>query len=446
MGLTDYERLAFPPHRPARYELRRVFWLMERLGNPHTGIPTVHIAGTKGKGSTAAMCASVLTAQGYRIGLYTSPHLHTFCERICLDQHPVSQEEFASLTEAVWPAMEAVNREGTYSRVTVFELLTAMAFSCFRKHSAQAQVVEVGMGGRLDSTNIVTPSVCIITSISLDHTAVLGKTLERIAGEKAGIIKPGSTVVSAPQRPEALAVIQSVCQDKGARLILVGCDILWRKGASTLEGQECHVRGRLDSYSLRMPLLGEYQLENAAVAIGALEVLKEQTLDLSSQAIIDGFRTVQWPCRMEVLHRQPLIVADGAHNPYSMNLLIQSLSGYFNYRRVILVMGASSDKNLGQMVAEISQLQPRVIVTRSRHPRAATATVLADIFSAQGLQATQVEDAGQAVEKALEWAGKDDLVLVTGSLFAAAEAREVLKGIPPEIYPELQKDAAATTI
>lgn len=477
LQLVDYERMTSPTRDRVRYDLGRMEALLHRLGDPHVGTPTVHIAGTKGKGSTAAMCSSVLYQQGYRTGLYTSPHLHTFRERICLDGTPVSQEEFAGLVEDVWPAVEWLGHSGGHSRSTMFETLTAMALRYFRER-ADFQVLEVGLGGRLDTTNLVTPEVCAITSLSLDHTGVLGNTLSSIAGEKAGIIKPGVTVVTSPQVPEAMEVIESVCRERGSELIKVGQDFQWpswRQIHVGPDGQSFEVDGRLGSYKLWMPLLGDYQLENATTAVAVLEVLKERGFGISEQAMVEGFKRVHWPCRMEVLKRSPLVVCDGAHNPYSAARLRDSLPSYFDYRRVVLVVGVSQDKNLEGIVGELAALEPplnplltkegrsllggegtygrsfkRIIATRSRHPRAAPAEVVAEAFLAHAsggsdtLEVAQVDGVDRALAAALEQAEKNDsdgagtLVLATGSLFVAAEAREAIKGIEAEVYPELQ--------
>ena len=461
LQLVDYERITLPARERVRYDLSRMDALLQRLGDPHLGMPTVHIAGTKGKGSTAAMCASVLSQQGYRTGLYSSPHLHTFRERIRLDGAPVSDGEFAALVEQVWPAIEWVSRDGDCGEVTMFEALTAMAFCHFRK-SASIQVLEVGLGGRLDTTNVLSPpglKVCAITSLSLDHTSILGDTIESIAAEKAGIIKPGVTVVCSPQVPEAMEVIASVCWRKGADLIKVGQDLTWEKGRSGPDGQEFGVRGRLGNYMLRTSLIGEFQLENAATAVGVLEVLKETGSDISGRALEEGFSQVCWPCRMEVLSRVPLVVCDGAHNPYSIARLRDSLPVYFSDRRVTLVVGVSRDKNLDGIVDELAILfQPerrtnpsllmrevqgegdKIIVTRSRHPRAAPTANVADAFLSRGMEVTQIDGVGNALASALKEAGEDTLVLATGSLFVAAEAREAIKHIEPELYPELQRD------
>ena len=442
--LVDLERLSSTHRDRVRYDLSRMEALLSRLGDPHLGIPTVHIAGTKGKGSTAAMCASILSQQGYRTGLYISPHLHTFRERICLDGLPVSEETFAALVDEVWPALDWISAREEFGEVSVFEALSAMAFRHFKKE-ADFQVLEVGLGGRLDTTNLVNPDVCAITSLSLDHTAILGDTIEHIAGEKGGIIKPGAVVVVSPQSPEAMAVIESICEERGADLIRVGTDLTWSPGPRDLEGQGVNVRGRLGNYDLHTPLLGEYQLENAATAVGVLEVLMDKGFDISSRALEEGMSRLSWACRMEVLGTGPLVVCDGAHNPYSAARLRDSLPAYFSYRSVVLVVGVSRDKNLEGIVAELAGLsrptgkKGLVIVTRSRHPRASPTGALGEAFLAHHVEALEVEGVNNAMEMAMELADPEDLVLATGSLFVAAEAREAIKGIEPELYSELER-------
>lgn len=440
LQLIDLERVVSSPKVRVRYDLRRMEALLIRLGDPHMAVPAVHIAGTKGKGSTAAMVAAVLSRQGYHAGLFSSPHMHSFRERIRLDGQPVSEEEFVALSEEVWPDLDWVGHNGGGGEVTMFEALTAMAFCHFRWR-ADFQVLEVGLGGRLDTTNLVGPPAlksCAITSLSLDHTAILGNTLESIAGEKAGIIKPGVPVVTSPQRPEAMAVIESVCREKGAPLIRAGEDLTWRSTARGPDGQDLEVQGRLGEYRLRIPLVGAFQLENAATALGVLEVLMEQGTEISSDAIEEGMKSVEWPCRMEVLSKAPLVVCDGAHNPYAAATLRDTLPDYFDYRRVLLVVGVSRDKNMEGIVGELAGLTSDVIVTRSRHPRAATIAAVAGAFAGYGVDAVQVEGVDAAVAKAVEESREGDLVLVTGSLFVAAEARETVLGIEPELYPELQ--------
>ena len=439
LSLVDHERAQPPLPRQKRiYDLGRVEALLSRLGDPHLAPATIHIAGTKGKGSTAALCDAALHAAGYRTGFYSSPHLHTFRERIRLDTQPITEERFARLVDDLWSDQQWIGDNTDLGPVSLFEFMTAMAFQCFAEEPVDFQTIEVGLGGRLDATNVVQPSAAVITSISLDHTAILGDSLAQIAGEKAGIVKPGATVVVAPQPPEAMSVIQAVCEERGARAVIVGSDVTWQFGGSAIDGQRLTVRGRLGQYDLKVPLLGAYQLENAATALAALEVLQDQGHRISHQALQEGFSRVSWPCRMEVLSRSPLVVADGAHNPYSVASLLESLPGYLGQRYRILLIGFSRDKSVVEMVKLLSENQPAVYVTRSRHPRSVPTADLARMFREQGVaQVVEASTVKQALKKALLSAGPEDLVLGTGSLFVAAEVREAILGIEPELYPDL---------
>ncbi|MBM3926739.1 MAG: bifunctional folylpolyglutamate synthase/dihydrofolate synthase [SAR202 cluster bacterium] len=442
MGLVDFERFVGPRGPRVKFDLRRMYAFLESLGDPHLGRPTAHITGTKGKGSTTAMMTSVLAAAGYRTGMFISPHLHTFRERISVDGRPVSGEDFASLVEEVWPHVEKVSNEGGVGEVTMFETLTAMAFVHFRNIKAGFQVMEVGMGGRLDSTNVVKPNVCIITSVSLDHTHILGDTVGLIAMEKAGIIKPGAPVVISPQKPEAREAIERVCREQWSRLIEVGKDITWSAVGHDLGGQDFVVKGRLGEYRLRTPLLGKYQMENASAVVGALEALREEGFAISDAAIREGMARVSWPCRMEVLGKSPLVVADGAHNPYSMGRLCESLPKYFNYRRVVVIFGASRDKNVEGMAAEVRAIKPIVVTARSRHPRGASPGELAAVFGRHGVEVVEGGETREALARARSLAGESDLILATGSLFLTAEVREEILGIAPEVYPQAKPRTA----
>ncbi len=422
-GYTDYEKIPMP-HDPAFYDLRRVEELLARLGNPHLGARSVHIAGTKGKGSTAAMVASVLTVSGYTTGLYTSPHLHTWRERMRVNGEIISEEEFAALVERVKPEVEALNQKATYGPLTTFELITALGFAHFKQKGVDFQVMEVGLGGKFDATNVIHPEVCIITSISFDHTDVLGNTLAEIAAEKSGIIKVGCVVVTSPQPEEVGKVIAETCQSHGVELVKVGSDVTWEGLGSDLSRQLLQVTGRLGNYELSIPLLGDYQLENAATAIAALEVLAERGFDVSQGSIVSGLAQVNWPGRFQILSHNPLLVVDGAHNPGAARRLKQSLKQYLDYDRAILVIGASSDKDIAGIVSELAPHFDKVIVTRSRHPRAmAPATILAE-FELRGVEAEATEDVPTALSLALSKAESGDLVCVIGSLFVVAEAIE----------------------
>ena len=299
------------------------------------------------------------------------------------------------------------------------------------------QVIEVGLGGRLDATNVVKADVSVITSISLDHTAILGDTIGEIAREKAGIIKSGGTVAIAPQRPEALSVILDVCESLSATPIQVGKDVTWSPGPASIDGQELTVAGRFKSYDVKVPLLGKYQLENTATAVAVLEALQEQGHSIPDDAIQRGFADVTWPCRMEVLGRNPIVMADGAHNEYSMDCLLESLASYISFQRLIIVVGFSRDKSVANMVRRLAEMNPVVFASRSRHPRSTTPSQIVSLFNENGIQATVTASSGEAVTLAMNEADEGDLVLATGSLFVAAEVREKMLGIEPELYPDL---------
>jgi dihydrofolate synthase/folylpolyglutamate synthase len=421
LSFADYERIS---RSAVVFDLRRVEELLRRLGNPHKTARSVHIAGTKGKGSTAAMIASVLTTAGYRTGLYTSPHIKTMRERIKIDGSLIAEEDVVLLVERLKPKVDAVNREYGLGELTTFEILTALAFAQFQDKRADFQVLETGLGGRLDATNVVEPEVCVITSISLDHTEVLGDTVDKIAAEKAGIIKPGSIVVSAPQVPGAAEVIATVSEQRDAKLIRVGDGVKWTRQSFDSSGQSFQVKGRLAQYETSLPLLGEFQLENAAVAVAALEVLTERGSKITPENIAEGLAKVEWPGRLQVLRREPLLVVDGAHNAYSAKKLGAALKEYFNFGQAILIVGTSSDKDIGEMAKELASYAGIVIVSQASHPRAVEASVLGDEFSRCGITPHIVNDVPSAIKLGLKMAGPKDLICVTGSIFVMAEAIE----------------------
>jgi len=438
LSMVDHERTQpVGPRQKAIFDLARMERLLQRLGNPHNAATTIHVAGTKGKGSTAALCDSALHSAGYSTGFYSSPHLHSFRERIRRDTDPITEDEFSRLVEELWPHQEWVGQNEKLGPVTLFEFMTAMAFQCFAGNKSDFQVIEVGLGGRLDATNVVNCDVSVITSISLDHTAILGDTIGEIAREKSGIIKSGGTVVISPQKPEAMEAILDVCRSVSATPIQVGKDVTWSPGPASVDGQELTVTGRGKTYGLKIPLLGKYQLENAATAVAALEALQDQGHSIPDDAIQQGFSGVTWPCRMEVLGRTPLVVVDGAHNEYSIESLLESLASYMDFRRIILVVGFSRDKSVAGMVGLLAKENPVVFASRSRHPRSTTPAQIVSLFNEHGIQATETASSAEAVTRALDLADDGDLILATGSLFVAAEVRERILGIEPELYPDL---------
>src|SRR3990172_6138982 len=297
-SFVDYERQP-RPRDAVHYDLRRMDELFARVGNPHLKARTVHITGSKGKGSTAAMIASALTACGHTTGLYTSPHLHVFNERMRVNDKLISDQEVVTLVDRLKPEVTAVNEKATYGKLTTFEVITALGFLFFELKKVDFQVIEVGLGGRLDATNVVKPEVCIITSISLEHTEVLGNTMAEIATEKSGIIKPGCVAVISPQADEAKQVIEKACRDIGVKLIQVGRDVTWQPLDFDTRQQLLKAKGRLGNYEVSIPLLGQYQLENAETAVAALEVLMEKESRITKKSISKGLAQVSWPGRLQ---------------------------------------------------------------------------------------------------------------------------------------------------
>ena len=440
MELVDFERSThFPDH--SQFHLERVIMLAERLDRVDKAVPTVHVAGTKGKGSTCALITSILTSAGCKVGFYTSPHLHSLRERVRIGLEPISKEEFAALVPQIWPAVETVGEDGGYGGVTFFEMMTALALVHFRNVGADVQVMEVGLGGRLDATNILTPEVSVITSISLDHVATLGDTIAKIAREKAGIIKQGVPCVIAPQaEPDAMAVFQEVARERDSEILSVEEQYSCEAGDADTRGQSLRLSGQRSELYLWTPLLGDYQLENIATAVAAIDVLRDRGFDVPVDAIVSGVQDVSWPGRFQVFERDGrTLVVDGAHNPYSMRRLLQSLRRLVSVDNVVLVFSALGGHSADGMLEELSSLSPRVVAVQSRHPRSSRADRIAQSITAAGLNlVAQSDTVAGGLRIALETADAGDLILCTGSLALAGEVLEYLEGIEPEIYENLR--------
>lgn len=405
------------------FNLARIAAMLAEMANPETRYRTVHVAGTKGKGSVSAMLESILRASGYRTGLYTSPHLHTFRERIRVAGECIREDEFSSWIDQMKPLIDATPGAST------FEAATAVAFAHFAHQSVEIAVLEVGLGGRLDATNVVLPLVSVITSISHDHTAILGDTLAKIAYEKAGIIKEGVPTVSAPQHPEALRVIESVCAERDAPLTLVGRDWTWEPIHADLGGQSFsaayHGTPGGGYPCLSMPLLGDHQLINATTAIATVRVLRESGVTISEEAVHEGLQKVHWPGRLEVLNRQPLVVVDGAHNDESCHRLADALQHRFDYRQLILVFGTLAGHDHAAMLEALLASDPTlVITTQADHPRATDPAVLCSVAESLGLTPSVAPTTSEALQQALSVADDDDLICACGSLSIAADIRE----------------------
>jgi dihydrofolate synthase/folylpolyglutamate synthase len=420
---TNYEQIPGVSYAPSDYNLRHLQELLNRMDNPELAARTIHIAGTKGKGSVAAMIAQVLTTSGYKTGLYTSPHFHTLRERIRIDGNLITEAKFAAAMAEVKPFIESLKQDGSFRQLTYFEALTALAFAYFRNERADFQVLEVGLGGRLDATNVVpNPLVCVITSISLDHVQILGKSLQEIAREKAGIIKPGCRVVISPQPEQAASVIYDVCRGKGVQVVQVGKDVTWRKTGGDLRHQSLLIEARTAQYHVSIPLLTDFQLENAATAVAALEVLSSEGFVVSPATVAEGLAQVKWPGRFQIVRQRPTVVLDGAHNVASMRRLVANVKAYFPDRRIFLVFGTSCDKDIPGIIDELPSLSPQVIVTQASHSRAAPLPILVQQFAKHGVTAEVEQTVAQAISRALSLADEIDVVCVAGSLFVVAEA------------------------
>lgn len=433
---ANFERQAQPPYSERVYRLERMRELLQAVGNPQDRYQSVHIAGTKGKGSVTTFTESILRAAGYRTGMYTSPHLHTFRERIRVMGQPASEEQICTWMERLYAALTA------RPEVTVFEAITALAMIGFAESGIQFGVFEVGMGGRLDATNILEPLVSVITPVSLDHINVLGNTITAIAYEKAGIIKPNTPVVSSPQTDDALQVIRQTCAQRDAPLTYVPDTWHWQLRSTDL-WQQTFTLARIDAEAgmlLQIPLLGEHQLENASAAVATIAVLRERGYAISDQAIKTGLESVVWPGRMEVLGQNPLVVVDGAHNGHSIERLLAALRTYLHYHRVILIFGVSSTHTPLDLLRAIAAVADSLILTQSIHSKAHPVADLATYARSLGYQPQIGSTVAQSLELALANAQPDDLVLVTGSLFVVAEARAawlVHNGLlPPPGDPE----------
>jgi len=402
---------------PENFDLSRVHVFMERLGNPHLDYPVIHVAGSKGKGSVSAFCAAALQAQGYKVGLYTSPHLKDFEERFQINGQPISRRDFIVLMDEIKTHVAAI------PDLTTFEIATALGFWYFFRQQVDIAVIEVGLGGRLDATNVVQPLVSVITALYLEHTYILGDTLPQIAAEKGGIIKHSVPVVLAPQEQSARDVIAAIAAEVQSPLIEVGVDIPYRSGSASLDGQTFSVGSGQEQIDLRIHLLGPHQIDNAAVAYAALTIVRQQGLAVTDAAIKDGFMNVVWPGRFEVLRRDPPLIADAAHTPGAVIKLVETLDQFFPGRPIALIFGASEDKDIPGM---LSALQPRVTkiyCAQAPHPRALDPFILAEKTAVLGIPTEVVPNAGDAIKAALQQTGPDDVVLVTGSIFIAASAR-----------------------
>ncbi len=426
---TDYERMAKPRDAAtSAFGLARMNQLLDFLGNPQSNLRVVHIAGTKGKGSTAAMTACILQRAGARVGLYTSPHVESVRERTMVNGQWIAEERVVGHLNRMYPYLQESLKVSDKYTPTFFEIFTAMAFADFLGEGADYAVLEVGLGGRLDATNVITPLVCGITRIGYDHTDKLGDTLTLIGSEKAGILKPGLPAVVAPQEAEALAAIRQKARNLAAPIRLVGQEI-----ALVDDDHGFVVATPRRRYpGLAVPLVGRHQHVNAAVAIGLAEEAAEGTPRQLSPAVVrEGLAAIHWRARIETVAERPRVIVDGAHNLDSARTLVATLTSEFAFRRILFVIGMAMDKDVDGFLREVLPRASFVAFTRSQNPRAANPDDLVRRARAlSGVEAVACEKPGDALALARGRAEPDDLVCVTGSFYIAGEVLDALRGYP----------------
>lgn len=431
-SFINFEHKVLDRYQASKIDADRPRRLLALLGAPHQRYPSIHIAGTKGKGSVAAMCAASLRAAGLRVGLYTSPHLREFRERIRVitpddADGRIPEEAFVRQMDRLREFIDQA------PGITWFEIVTAIAFMYFAEAEVDVAVVEVGLGGRLDATNVLVPEVSVITSLSLDHTQLLGDTLAQIAYEKGGIIKTGIPVITAMQKDEALETLQRIAEERNAPLTIVGRD--WRYSVSR-ESEHGQVEQWLivenskdqdfipEGSRFVVALSGAHQLENAAVALAALETVRGRFPALDYQALQKGLSTVHWDGRLQVLQQgedRPTILVDCAHNDDSAARLVAAVTTDFQYRRLILVFGAPEDKNVVGMLARLLPIADRIIMTTANHPRSATPEQLTAMAAELGREASPTHSVAEALELALVDAQPGDLILAAGSIIVIGD-------------------------
>ena len=445
-SFADMERgIGFSPRSPREFTFKRVRRMLQFLGSPEQGLRFVHVAGSKGKGSTSAMIASVAKAAGLRAGLYTQPHLHSFTERIMVNLTPIDRPAFARLIRRVREAVDwLTEHHADLGAPTTFEFATVAALKHFRDSNVDLAVVEVGLGGTWDATNIISPVVSVITSLEIEHSAILGDTIEEIAHAKTGIVKAGVPVVTVPQVPEAMGVIRARSAAAEAQLIVAEAGTMaapdpaggfrWVGDRPTLDCtlQSTITKGLHISFSL----LGEHQLINAGAAVRASEVLAKTGLIIDTDAIKRGLENCRWPCRMDVLRRSPLVIADGAHTSRASAYLASALETLFGVRSTAIVFGALSDKRHVEILRTLKPVADKVYACSSTHPRSASSLDIVSAATEAGIPAEGYDGPGDALRAALEETGDGGAIVATGSLFVAAEVREEL-GLAGYVDPVL---------
>jgi len=406
--------------------LKNINYLLPLLGNPHKKLKIIHVAGTNGKGSTCSLISSILQSDGYKVGLYTSPHLVDFTERFKVNHKPIDRKKVSELLERIKPSIEKVANTPFYGHPTFFEVITSLAFLYFFEEQVDFLVLEVGLGGRLDATNVCEPLISIITHIDYDHMDKLGNSLGEIAREKGGIIKPEGIVISSNQYEEAYNEIKKIADEKNSLIYSVGREISYKIVKSDIKGVIFNLKGIYHNYkNLHTSLLGRHQVDNAATAITTIEALKIRGVKISEKAIRTGLEKVKWTGRLEIIQNNPTLILDGAHNPSGIRIVRQALQEIFSYHRLILVLAIFADKDYKKMIQIIAPKADLIITTRAKSPRAAPPQAIAKEV-AQYIEQNKIiitENIPKAINCALSNSKKDDLICITGSLHTVGEAK-----------------------
>ncbi len=412
------------------YGLKRTFRLLEILGNPEKKLKIVHVAGTNGKGSTSAMISKMLRGLGYKVGMYTSPYLEFFEERIQINGENIPKHTLVSLMEIVKEAVDKVVSE-KYDHPTEFEILTALMFLYFYNEKVDYAVVEVGLGGTMDSTNVLTPVVSVITSISMDHMNILGNTIEEIAAQKAGIIKEKKKVILYPQSKNVEDIIVNKAKEMNSEILVVNKEDSRLININKQENyQEVAVKCMHKTYNIKLPLLGKHQILNLAVAINTVETLLSlDNLEINKEKIEKSLEDVEWKGRLEVMNRNPLVVIDGAHNIEGITSLADTIKDYFEYDNIYLLLGILADKQVSQMIKVITPQAKKVFALTPNSDRAEIAENLKKEIIKVNSNCEAFDSYEDAFKKAYSEAGKKDLILISGSLYMIGDMRKILRKI-----------------
>jgi dihydrofolate synthase/folylpolyglutamate synthase len=422
-SFVDYSLTRNLRYSPEKFNLKRVEDFLNLIGSPQSNYKVVHVAGTKGKGSTCAMLSSIFTKSGLITGFYSSPHIIEFNERIRIGKTFISNQEIIYYINLLIPAINRI------PELTTFEIITGLAFKYFADKHVDIAVIEVGLGGRFDATNVVTPEISVITSISFDHTKILGNSLKKIAFEKAGIIKPGIPVIVSKQKKTPLIEITRIACDRNANVVYVPEIYTTKLITYSLEGQRFELYKNSEKlFQVFLPLLGDHQIDNAVTAFACIEELKKKDIKISNEAIIAGFQDLSWPGRFEVINKVPLFIIDSAHNLDSFRKLEKTIQKYLPDKKIILIFGASEDKEVSSMLGSIQPLIKTLIITKSNHPRALEIYKIEQIAKDLRIDCVVKEEIKSAIGTAFALSDATNVIVAAGSIFIAGAVKENFEG------------------